>query len=149
MDAGEADRQLDTLIDEAEAAAARSLRRGRGYYFTSYALVLVSVGASIAAGVLGLGERAELETVGVIALVPAFCATIVSQLRLGEKSNWNYRRRRRLKTLARETRLARLKGAAIDVLETAQANLTAIEAELDEAWSEDLAFGFAAKDAKG
>ena len=149
MDAGEADRQLDTLIGEAEAAAARSLRRGRGYYFTSYALVLISVGASIAAGVLGLGEGADLKTVGVIALIPAFCATIASQLRLGEKSNWNYRRRRRLKTLARETRLARLKQSPLEVLEMAQANLATIEAELDEAWSEDLAFSFAAKDAKG
>jgi hypothetical protein len=150
MNGDQAATELDALIGEAEDAAGRSLRRGRGYYFAGYALALLSVGASIVAGVLALGDTgAGLKTVGVIALIPAFCATIAAQLRLVEKANWNYRRRRRLKTLARETRFARLKGAPIDVLEAAQARLAAIETELDEAWSEGLAFTFAAKDAKG
>lgn len=146
MNEEQANKQLDVLIGEIDAIANKSTIQGRIYYYLGYGLALISVVTSIMAGILALSDAASLWFVGVIALVPAFCATVAGQLRFVEKANWHYGRRRKYRTLARETRFARLKHPTLEVLEAAHSSLETIEAELDDTWTTTAAFSFAAND---
>ena len=135
---------LDRLGADCDESARNAKRRGRRYYFVSYALMIVSVAGSIGAGVMALwSEAVPREWVGTVALLPALCATVAVQLRLNEKGNFAYRRYRAFHALARRVEVARLRAPTLDTLEAFNAEHARINAALDEQWVESLNFSFA------
>jgi hypothetical protein len=147
MDMAEVDTgaELDALIADCRAAAKRAWKRGKVYYLFGYLIMLLSLVGSIGAGALALASGVDRAIVGFVALVPAFAATIAGQLRLVEKSNWFYRRRRELDALARRTTVARMRAPTLATLEHCYAELTAIDRAMGDEWSEKLAFDFTAQ----
>jgi len=137
--------ELDALIGECRETARRAHRRGKLYYLAGYAIMLVSLAGSIGAGVLALASGADRAVVGFVALIPAFAATIAGQLRLVEKSNWFYRRRREMDALARRVTVARKRSPDLATLEACYADLSAVDAAMGDDWSAKLAFDFAAQ----
>jgi hypothetical protein len=139
----DATQELDALIGECRETATRSHRRGRFYYYLAYSIMILSIVGSIGAGALALATGVDRTLVGIIALVPAFCATVAGQLRLVEKSNWFYRRRRELDAFARKVSVARKRAPDVETLEACYAELSAIDKAQGDEWSNNLAFDFA------
>lgn len=137
--------ELDTLIAELRETGLRAHRRGKLYYNTGYAIMLLSLAGSIGAGGLALATGVDRTVVGLIALVPAFCATAAGQLRLVEKSNWFYRRRREMDALARRVTVAKKRSPDLATLEACYGELTELDRQMGETWSEKLAFEFTAQ----
>nr|WP_166178142.1 hypothetical protein [Altererythrobacter segetis] len=137
--------ELDALIADCREKAKRSHAMGRRYYFWGYAIMLASLVGSIGAGVLALASGVDRAVVGVVALIPAFAATVAGQLRLVEKSNWFYRRRRELEALTRRVTTARLRAADLATLEACYGELSAIDKAMGDQWEEKLAFDFTAQ----
>lgn len=137
--------EMDALIAQCRDMAARAHRRGKVYYLSGYGIMLLSLAGSVGAGALALATGADRVLIGVIALVPAFCAMVAGQLRLVEKSNWFYRRQREMNALARRVTVARKRSPDIAALEACYAEMTAIDKTMGDEWSAKLAFDFAAR----
>jgi hypothetical protein len=140
----EAAQELESLIAECKQNATRSHARGRFYYYLGYSIMILSVMGSIGAGALALATNVDRALVGIIALVPAFCATVAGQLRLVEKSNWFYRRKRELDAFARKATVARRRRPDLETLEACYAELDALDRAMGDEWSDKLAFDFTA-----
>jgi hypothetical protein len=134
---------LERLAGQCDESAQNAKKRGRRYYFVSYALMVLSVAGSIGAGVMALwSEAVPRELVGTVALLPALCATVAMQLRLNEKGNFSYRRYRAFYALARRVEVAKLRAPTLDTLEAFNAQHAEINDSLDEQWVEKLNFNF-------
>jgi hypothetical protein len=139
----DAEAMLARMVRRCDESALHARTRGRRYYFTSYALMILSVAGSIGAGVMALwSEAVPREWVGTVALLPALCATVAVQLRLNEKGNFSYRRYRAFHALARRVEVARLRAPTLDTVEAFNAEHAAINDSLDEQWVESLNFNF-------
>lgn len=134
---------LARLARRCDELAQNAKSRGRRYYWVSYALMILSVAGSIGAGVMALwSEAVPREWVGTVALLPALCATVATQLRLTEKGNFSYRRYRAFHALARRVEVARLREPTLDTVDAFNAEHAAINDSLDEQWVEELNFRF-------
>ena len=136
--------ELDALIAQCRNEADSSHRRGRNYYRLSYAVMIVSVLASIVAGVGVLAIEHYQKVFGVVALVPALCALAASQLKLVEKTSWFYRKQRELNALARQVTVARKRSPDVDTLEACFNLYSDVERSTGEEWTRTAAFTFAA-----
>lgn len=136
--------QIARLITDCEEGAVASLRSGRRHYFASYTLMVVSVASSVLAGILALKVEATKELVGAVALVPALCAGIASQLRLVPKGNWYYHRNRLLQAHARIMLAMNVDKPTRADLDSAIAGLNRIEADLEKEWDSRASFVFTA-----
>jgi hypothetical protein len=141
----DAAKMLGELIERCDRSARNAQVRGRRYHIFGYALMIVSVAGSIGAGVMALwSEAVPRQWIGTVALLPALCATIATQLRLTEKENFSYRRYRALDALARRAEIARMRAPTLDTLETFSAEEAELKRLLDETWVEGLNFNFTA-----
>jgi hypothetical protein len=141
----DAARMLAALAARCDDAAMRARRRGRRYYFISYALMIVSVAGSIGAGVMALwSDAVPREWIGTVALLPALCATVALQLRLVEKGNFSYKRYRGYYAFARRVEVAQLRAPSLDTLEACNAEYTELVRTFDDMWAENLNFNFTA-----
>lgn len=140
----DASAELEALIAQCRSEAGNSHRRGRNYYRLSYAVMVISVLASIVAGVGVLASEDYQKVFGVVALVPALCALAASQLKLVEKTGWFYRKQRELNALARQVTVARKRSPDVDTLEACYALYTEVERSTGEEWTRTAAFTFAA-----
>jgi hypothetical protein len=140
----DANAELEALVGECRDEAVKAHRRGRAYYRSSYAVMMVSVLASIAAGVGVLALEQYQKVFGVVALVPALCALAAGQLKLVEKTGWFYRRQREMNALARRVTVARKRSPDVDTLEKCVALLNEVERGSDEEWARTAAFSFTA-----
>lgn len=119
-------------------------RCGRAYYTLTYLLSVLTVLASITAGVLAiwLDTDAEQELIGTIALIPAASASVASQLKLTDKANWFYNFRTQYCTLSRDFASIIAAGATQAQADQLRERLNKLEVQADRAWSERLAFFF-------
>ena len=106
--------------------------------------MIVSVLASIVAGVGVLAIEHYQKVFGVVALVPALCALAASQLKLVEKTSWFYRKQRELTALARQVTVARKRSPDVDTLEACFNLYSDVERSTGEEWTRTAAFTFAA-----
>ncbi|ABC64407.1 hypothetical protein [Erythrobacter litoralis] len=115
---------------------------GRWYYRWSYVLSIIAVIASVSAGVLAIWDFASKEIIGTIALTPALMATIASQLKLVEKSNWFYMGARRFRAFARTMRVEAVGGVPINKVEEYARLLNDYEVGAQQQWTDQLNFQF-------
>ena len=139
----DASAELEELIRQCRADADSAHRRGRAYYRWSYAMMILSVLASIVAGGGVLVGEDYQKVFGVIALVPALCALAAGQLKLVEKTGWFYRKQREMNALARQVTVARKRAPDVDMLEKCYKLYSLIEQNTGEEWTRTAAFTFA------
>jgi len=139
--------RVERLRAELERERDHYLRLGRTNQYAMFALMMLTVGGSLAAGILGLGLEADPKLVGLVGLVPAVAATAANQFKLQGKADWHYRKYDALKALLRRANYdLPLKASSEDVAEIGQA-LSKIEAEMSAAWEQSLTFKFENRDA--
>lgn len=117
---------------------------GRRYYALAYLLTVITVLASISAGMLAIwtGENVPTPWIGTIALIPAASASIASQLKLVEKANWFYNCSTEYKALSREMMFLAASTPSPQLVEAAIGRLNQTERQADRGWSERLSFFF-------
>lgn len=82
---------LNTAIDVHHRAAKRN-------FYATFFCALLGTGASVLASILAFLQVSGV-IVGVLALVPAMAAVLVSRLKLQDRANWYYLKHDRLLTL--------------------------------------------------
>lgn len=65
---------------------------GKSNYFTAYCISLISVGASLIAGIGGLSLKSPL-LFAFVAFIPAAVAIIAASFKLQDRANWHYRKK--------------------------------------------------------
>ena len=138
----EAAQILQTLEADCAASARAASRRSRRYYFASYAMMVLSLAGSIGASVLAFWNHIDHRVVGLVALLPAVCASVAGQLRLVQKGNLHFRRKHALESLARDFGLARRSTPSWKAVAAANAALSSLDQTSDAEWTTDLAFRF-------
>lgn len=139
----DASAELEELIAQCRSEAQAAHRRGRAYYRWSYFVMIVSVLASITAGLGVLVGEDYQKLFGLTALVPALCALAAGQLKLVEKTGWFYRKQRELNALARQVTVARKRKPDVDTLEQCYKRFDAVQRSTGEEWTRTAAFAFA------
>jgi hypothetical protein len=89
------------LLKQLTGAAKRSHTLGQLNYTAVLWMAWISVGASIAAGLLGLLGMLQAKWVGVIAFLPAALTIAANTLKLQGKANWHYQQEIELNSLSR------------------------------------------------
>lgn len=122
----------------------RYRRAGWGYYLFAYLLTIVTVLASIIAGILAIyyGGGENVKLLGAVALVPAASTSVASQLKLTDKANWFYNGSTEYMIMARDFAILGAAGATKDDVAAAKDRLNQMESKADRAWSERLSFFF-------
>lgn len=118
---------MPELDGELRAEVNHYLRLGRVNHYSLYATYIAAVGASIAATVLAsFGVSGPV--MAVLTAVPGLLLMVNNTLKMGERSQWHYDKRRRLVSLLRELEVG-VKTPA-DVV----AAWNAIDADMDRTW---------------
>ena len=139
-------RRLEEIALDCEQTAASSRKFSRRHYYLNYGLMIVSLARSIGAAVLAFWDGIDVKLIGLVALLPAICSSVVGQLRLVEKGNWHFRRKHAMDRLARDLRLASLRNPDWASVEAANAKLAELEERLEGDWDTSLAFRFQSGD---
>ena len=134
--------ELEAIALYCDQTAASSRMFSHRHYYVNYSLMIASLAGSIGAAVLAFWDGIDAKLIGLVALLPAICASVVSQLRLVEKGNWHFRRKHAMNRLARDLRLASLRNPDWKSVEAANANLAELEGRLEGDWDTTLAFRF-------
>ena len=145
MKSNDASVELGELIAQCKAEAETAHRRGRSYYRWTYAVMIVSVVASLVSGVGVLASDHYQKLFGLMALLPALCALAVAQLKLVEKTGWFYRKLREMNALARQFTVARKRAPNVDTLEKCYGAYSETERAIGEEWDRTAAFRFGAQ----
>ncbi len=138
--------KLEAIALYCEQAAASSRKFSRSHYYVNYGLMIASLAGSVGAAVLAFWDGIEVKLIGLVALLPAICSSVVSQLRLAEKGNWHFRRKHAMDRLARDFRLASLRNPDWEAVEAANTKLAELEERLEGDWDTTLAFRFQSGD---
>jgi hypothetical protein len=85
--------RAEKLRAKLEWECRHDLRWAKAGHFAFNSLLVVGIGSSVAAGLLGFGGVGNPKIVGVIALIPAASAGALKQLQLHWRSMWHYRKR--------------------------------------------------------
>jgi hypothetical protein len=133
---------LDALALDCEKTALASRGYSRRYYFASYTLMVLSLVGSIGAAVLAFVGEVDRNVVGIVALLPAICASVAGQLRMIEKGNWHFRRKHALERLARDFRLTAAQNPDWEAVESANKVFSELEERFEGDWGTALAFRF-------
>lgn len=132
--------RVTRLRTELETGRDHYLWLGRWNYTAVYGLMILTVGSSAAAGILGLWLDPPTREVALLALIPAIAVSVGNQFKLQGKADWHYRKYDALKALLRRLNYdLPLKPSAAQVAEIGQA-LSKIEAEMTAAWEDSVAF---------
>ena len=137
--------RVQRLRSELERERDHYLVLGRYNYCWQITLMLLTVGSSALAAVLGLGLKVDPRIVGGIALIPGICAGIASQFRVEGKTDWHYRKYDALKALLRQLNYVTPINPSAEEVAGIAATLTKIEAEMTAAWEKTLEFSFEQK----
>lgn len=138
--------KLKEIAVYCEQTAASSRKFSRRHYYVNYGLMITSLAGSIGAAVLAFWDGIDGKLIGLVALLPAICSSVVGQLRLVEKGNWHFRRKHAMDRLARDLRLASLRNPDWKSIEAANSRLAELEERLEGDWDTSLAFRFQSGD---
>lgn len=130
--------RVKRLRAELEAERDHYLWLGRRGYVASIGLMIVTVGSSALAGILGLGFGVDTRIVAAIALIPGIAVAIANQSKLQGKVDWHYRKYDAIKALLRRVNYdLPPEPSAAQVAEIANA-FSKVEAEMTAAWEKAL-----------
>jgi hypothetical protein len=110
------------------------LRLGRWNYRAAYALTILTVLSSAAAGILGLGWQVDHRIVSLLALVPAIAVTVSSQFKWQDKANWHYQKSEAAKALLRRIDYELPDHPTASQLTDLSRGYSVTDAEMSEAW---------------
>lgn len=131
--------RVKRLRAELEAERDHYLWLGRRGYVASIGLMILTVGSSALAGILGLGFGVDTRIVAGIALIPGIAVAIANQSKLQGKVDWHYRKYDAIKALLRRVNYdLPPEPSAAQVAEIANA-FSKVEAEMTAAWEKTLA----------
>ena len=125
---------------EMEQERKQSLRDGRWNYRAAYALTIVAVGSSAAAGILGLGWDIDRRIVALLALVPAIAVTVASQFKWQQKANWHYNKHVEARVMLRRIDYELPAFPTEAQLADLVRGYSLKEKELNDSWNQDLGF---------
>ena len=114
------------------------LQRARWNYGAAYALAIVAVVSSAAAGILGLGFDVDKRTVALVALIPAIAATVSSQFKWQDRANWHYSKHEAAKALLRRINYELPAFPTQDQLAELSKGYSVTEKEMSQTWNDDL-----------
>jgi hypothetical protein len=96
--------QFEQLKADLAAKCTATERQAKSFHFWLMVLTGLTIAASAAAGLLGLGFGIDTRIVGAVALIPGIAASIIQQFRMPAKIDFHYRKGDRLNALLRKAR---------------------------------------------
>lgn len=139
MAEAELEARLQRLRDEIDGDVALYLKLARRNYGAVYAIVLIGIGSSIAAGLLAF-LKADSQLVGILALIPAAATIILKQLNFQAKANWHYAKTDALKALRLKTDYGLPADYQADDIAAIAAEYGKTNSDFSKRWEESAAF---------
>ncbi len=130
--------RVKRLRAELEAERDHYLWLGRRGYFASMGLIIVTIGSSALAGILGLGFGVDTRIVAAIALIPGVAVSIANQSKLQGKVDWHYRKYDALKALLRRVNYDLPPEPTVAQVAEIAAAFSKVEAEMTADWEKSL-----------
>ena len=137
--------RLTLLQSELSRECDDNRRLAKICHFWLMLLTGVTIAASAAAGLLGLGFGVDTRIVGAVALIPGVAASITQQFKLPAKVDFHYRKWDALKALLRRVEYGLPENPRTeDVREVSEA-LSALEADMTAEWQKVVGSSFQAR----
>jgi hypothetical protein len=130
------------LLKQLTSEAKRSRKLAQLNYVAVLWMAWISVGASIAAGLLGLLGMLQAKWVGVIAFLPAALAIAANTLKLQAKANWHYQQEIQLNGLSRRLQFEMPVNPSADNIAAICAAWRNLSESMEDIWQKTLTVDF-------
>jgi hypothetical protein len=126
--------RLRDLANDLEVGCAENRRLAKTCHFWLMVLTGVTIAASAAAGLLGLGFDVDTRIVGAVALIPGIAASILQQFKVPAKTDFHYRKWDALRALQRRLRYEMPEKPKVADVARISAALSRLEADMTLEW---------------
>jgi hypothetical protein len=127
------------LRREVEELSAAGRRWGKRNYLAAYAVVILTVVSSGAAGAAAFLDQ-DPGLVGVLALMPGLLTLAATQLKLQARSNWHFKKRSFLNRLLAKIKYQTRDNPSAEELASLAEEFSRIEVEMEAEWQQKLNF---------